>query len=271
MGFFSETNSLIKLIKSIINFIKEHKSKKRKKQIAESYYYEETHKNVYIKSNGNGVIVCSVKLHVSKIDDSFKLTRTFDISDAKASTVFPHFESMLQNGNSNPFNEFGLWYCSDSNIVTNLEEYYNDEDKKTKNKLENKFLSFNIILNQSALEKDKDYNIMFALSIPGMYPIKNGRFDGTIQEKKNYGNFESSLHIYNTRKLIFNIYMEQNMVFNTKPVPYVKNKTTGKYENYPCKYENNMIYEKISCTLDDPKEYDKICMNWDLKNQKPKE
>ena len=211
MEFFSETNSLIKLIKSIINFFKEHKSKKRKKQIAESYYYEETHKKVYIKSNGNGVIVYYVKLHINNVIDS--LPRSFDISDAKPSTEFPEFNSILQNGNVNPFNEFGLWYWSDSDIIANVEEYYKDEDKKIKNKLKNKFLSFRFTLKQAAIEKDKTYKIIFALSIPGMFPLKNGRFDGTVQEHKVYGKFASSLTLYNSRKLLYSIYVEQGVVF----------------------------------------------------------
>lgn len=215
MKFVNEANAFVTLIKNISKLFKfVHKSNNKTKiNNTDPYYYEEYNKKVYVKANGDGVIVCSVKLHVNNIVASSKLSRTFDISDAKVSTEFPDFDDMLQNGNSNPFNEFGLWYWSDNDIVTDLKEHYDSESERSRHRLKNKFLGFEIILNQAALEKDKVYKIIFALSIPGLYPIKDGRFDGTIQEHKDYGNYETSLHIYNTKKLSYSVYMEQGIVF----------------------------------------------------------
>lgn len=264
MGFFSEANAFVKIIETICGVFK-IKSKKHHK--TKAYYYEEYNKKVYVKTNGDGVIVSHVRLHINNPTEASGFVRTFDISDAKPSTVLPDFNTMIQNGNSNPFSQFGIWYWSDSDIVTDLLEHYDDEDKRKIK--DNKFLSFKVSLNEAALKKGKDYEIIFAISVPGLYPIENGRFSGTVQEHKDYGKYESSLCIHNTDKLSYSIYMQQGIVFSKTPTAICKNKTDRQPKKSECSYQNNMFYEKFSFTLEKPEEYDKIYMEWDIKNQMP--
>lgn len=241
---------------------------KKRKKITDPYYFEEYNKKVFVKSDGNGVIVGSLKLYVNDPANLDKIVRTFDISDSKETTEFPCFNSLIETGEADPFNEFGLWYHSEGDIVTDIEEYYDEEDRDKVD--DKKFLSFKLILNKAGLEKDKTYRITYALSIPGMYPINMGRFEGTDIEHKKYGTFKTSVSTYQTHeKLTYSVYTDNAMVFTQKPHAYCKgNSTKGKAKPNACQYRNNMFYEKFNFTLENPQEYDIIYMEWDLKNPK---
>ena len=63
--------------------------------------------------------------------------------------------------------------------------------------------------------------------------------------------------------------MEQGVVFSEFPTFHFKNKINGNNNSNPGKYQNNLIYEKFSLTIDNPQEYDNIYVDWDVKNQKP--
>lgn len=260
--------SIIDFFNSLLNTInKIFDNKKEKKKTSEPYYFEEHNKKVFVRSNGDGVIVCFLAVHIND-PTKVSLIRTVDISDAKKGCVFPDFDIMLHNGATNPFNEFGLWYTSDSDIITSVEKFYDSRDTGRKN--DRRFISFKLNLNESNLEKGKTYGITYALSIPGLYPINNGRFDGTVGEHKNYGNFETSIYSYNNlyKHLTYSVYAECDIVFQTKPIAaYIGPSTNGEAQKQPCTYRNNMFYEKFSFTLDNPQKYDRIYMQWDLKNQ----
>lgn len=241
---------------------------KRRPEDLEPYYFEEYNKKVYVKANGDGMIVASLKLHVNDPIKTPPLIRTYDISDAKKETEFPDFSKMVETGNSAPFEEFGIWYSSQGDIVTAIEEEYAEEDLSQRGN--KKFLSFKLVLNGAALEKGRVYDIIYALSIPGLYPIENGRFCGSVQEHEKYGKFRTSVSTYQTHKhLTYSVYTENGIVFSRKPQAFCKGANTkGNARPNPCKYRNNMFYEKFNFTLDNPQEYDIIYMEWDVKNPK---
>lgn len=246
--------------KKFINWIKN-------KRIDEPYYFDEYNKKVFVKNNGDGVIVWYTKLHVVDPVQSNRIIRTVDITDAKEDSEFPPVIDMIAQGNKAPFETFGMWHKSDNDIVTDIVEVYDEADEKRKE--DKKFLSFQLVLNSAALEENGVYNITFAISIPGLFRIENGRYSGTIDEHKKEGTYKTSLTTYRTQKLLsYSIYTEQNMVFSKKPHAICKGaKTKGVPVENKCKYRNNMFYEKFSFTLENPQEYDIIYMEWDLKNQ----
>ncbi len=253
--------------KFLSKFLKKRAVKKA--QNNQPYFFDEYNKKVFVKNNGDGVIVASLILHVNDPEKTTHLIRTIDFSDAKKGVVLPQFEELLQTEGKEFFKDFGLWCEADNRIVTDIVEEYDPIDAKHKN--DNRFLSFKIQLNDAALEKGKSYRITYAISIPGMYPIENGRFSGTVKEHEDYGKFRTSVSTYQTFTILtYSVYMEKGIVFSCKPKAFYRGKAT-KGEPYPnnCEYRNNMFYEKFNFTLENPQEYDIIYMEWDLKNQKP--
>lgn len=238
------------------------------RKIDEPYYFDEYNKKVFVKNNGDGVIVWYTKLHVINPAQSNKIIRTIDISDAKVTSEFPSVSDMIAQGDKAPFETFGIWYRSDNDLITDIVEVYDEVDKHRQ--YDKKFLSFQLVLNSAALEENGVYNIIFAISIPGMFRIENGRYSGTVDEHKKDGPYRTSLTTYRTqKKLSYSIYTEKDMVFSKKPHAICKGiKTKGNPIENKCKYRNNMFYEKFWFTLENPQEYDIIYMEWDLKNQK---
>lgn len=274
-----EEITFIKNFLDIISRLSEFHSKLRgttdpmkKLKTNEPFYFDEHNKKVFVKYNGDGLIVASIKLHVLNPAETTNLIRTFDISDAKKGTEFPDFDILIANGKKikekqlEPFSEYGLWVSSQNDIVTDVIEEYIEDDKKFTN--DKRFLSIKFVLDSAALIADKTYEINFALSIPGLYPITNGRFDGTEAEHEQYGRFSTSVSTYLTHRIItYSIYMEKGIVFSYKPKPcYKVKRTKGKPKYKESNYKNNMFYEKYSFTLENPQDYDRIFMEWDIKN-----
>lgn len=258
LGLLDKVLSIFGKIKSLFIY-------KKKKTLP--YYFEEYNKKVFVKENGDGIIVVTLELHVNDPINTTHIIRTFDISDAKKDTIFPDFVELLNTGSSDPFSSYGLWYCSENDIVTDICEEYDEKDFKEKDN--KKFLSFKLIFNNSDLKPGKTYRISYALSVPGLYPILNGRFDGTVDEHKKYGKFRTSVSTRQTHeKITYSIYTQKGIVFSDKPKAYLNGESTGgKPKSSPCRYRNNMFYEKTNFTLENPQEYDIIYLQWDLKNQ----
>ena len=240
----------------------------------EPYYYKEYNKKVFIKRNGNGIIVASLLLWVNNKESTEGIIRTFDISDAKEGTKFPDFDTLLENGEKmdlrekTPFEDYGLWCWSEGDIVTDIIKKYDKIDKPRKN--DPRFLSFKMILNKAALEKNKSYRITYALSVPGLYPISNGYFSGTKEDHEKYGSFQTSINTYLSHDILkYSVYIEKGIVFSEKPQGYfVDRKKQGELVPNSCNYKDNMFYEKFDFTVAKPQIYDKIYMEWDLKNKK---
>lgn len=245
------------------------KCRVRKTKDSQAYFFDEYNKKVYVKNNGDGVIVATLILHVNDPEKTTHLIRSINFSDAKKDMNLPEFDELLQTDGKEYFKDFGLWCESDNGIVTDIIEEYDPIDAKYKN--DKRFLSFKMQLNSAALEKGKSYRITYAISVPGMYPIENGRFSGTVEEHVNYGNFKTSVSTYQTFTILtYSVYMEKGIVFSSKPKAYYRGiPTNGEVRPNTCKYRNNMFYEKFNFTLENPQEYDIIYMEWDLKNQKP--
>jgi hypothetical protein len=268
MGFFEELDSFFNVMDrgwSAFNIFK------KKNKLCDDYYYEEYNKKVYVKKNGDGVIVSSFILKVIDPVKTDCLIRTLDISDAKKAAKFEDFRQMANTPMEEVFEKPGFWYTSDGDIITDVEEFYNEENARRTS--DEKFISIKISIDTTKLKAGQTYNLSYAFSVPGLFPIHNGRFDMDSQDRKTYNNFISSIttdHI--GHHLRFSVYFEDGIVIKEKPLGHAistkpsKKKNFVKDKKYNCIYKNNIFYKKYHFEVENPQEYEYIYMGWNVKN-----
>lgn len=271
MGLFGELNAAASFGEKLLNWL--HIGKNRKYP-CDDYYYEEYNKKVYIRKNGDGLILCSCRLKVIDPAKTQSVVRTLDISDAKKSSKFEDFSIMLNKPIEIMFKDYGFWYISDNNIITDVAEYYDENNKKRTN--DDRFISIKLTLDTTRLHKEKVFDFSYCFSIPGLFPIKDGRFDLGEQDRNTYGNFSSHVSTSHIgHHLRFSVYFEDGIVFKEKPKgnvelsSAVKNKK--KRDNnttYVCDFKDNIFYKKYHFEIANPEDYRDIYIDWNIKNPK---
>lgn len=268
MGILSEidaaTNLSAKGYKLFSFFKKNHK-------LCDDYYYEEYNKKIFIKKNGDGLIVSSCILRVVNPLKTDSLIRTLDISDAKKDSHFDPFEKMRTTSIENIFSECGFWYKSENDIVIDVEEFYEEEDFSKKDK--DKFISIKMIIDTTKLEEGRTYKIMHAFSVPGLFPIEDGRFDVSSQDRNNYKDFRSYVSTSHIgHHLRFAAYFEEGIDFKERPSgnmvlsSAVKKNKRNSEKTHNCIFKDNVFYKKYHFEIENPQEYSNIYMKWNIKN-----
>ena len=266
MGIFGEIDAATNLWgKSKKTFCKKNKLEKK----CDDYYFEEFNKKIFVRKNGDGMVISSFILKVIDPSKINSLIRTLDIHDAKESSKFPKFSLMKQCPTSKVFEEFGFWFISDNEIITDIEEFY--EDINITKQTDDKFISIKLNVDTSKMSAGKSYKFAYAFSVPGLFPIANGRFDTTSANREQYKDFSSYVSTRDIgHHLRFAAYFEDGMVFKEKPLGYAirykDNKKSKKETKCPCNYKDNIFYEKYCFEIDNPQEYEYLCLKWNLKN-----
>lgn len=282
MGIVNESKALLdilekfNLLQKILKFFKKGINIET---LCDDYYYQEYNKKVFVRKNGDCVIVSSFKLTVIDPLKTSSLTRTLDIHDAKTWAKFDDFEEMKNRDIDEIFTKYGFWYISDNSIVTDVEEYYAESDKSKAT--DDKFISIKMSIDTTKLEPGHTYNLSYAFSIPGLYPLLDGRFDTADQSHDLYGNFKSYISTNHIgHHLRYALYLENGIDIKVKPQGHVirskilpqkkKKKKKGKNNanSYNCEFKDNIFYTKYWFEVENPQEYESIYMSWDIKNPK---
>ena len=265
MGFFGELDAFTNLWTKIKAFFKKDKLQKQ----CDDFYYEEFNKKIYVRKNGDGLIVSSFILKIIDSSKTTHLVRTLDIRDAKRDTKFPDFSLMRQCPIEKAFTEYGFWFVSDNDIITDVEEFYDEIDitKQT----DDKYISIKFNLDTASLVAGKSYKFAYAYSIPGLFPISDGRFDVENADRSQYPNFNSFVSTKDVgHHLRFSAYFEEGIQFKEKPIGvairYKSSKKGKKETKYSCNYKNNIFYKKYCFEVTSPQEYEYIRLTWNLKN-----
>lgn len=268
MFIFGEIDAVTNLCDKGFKLLKIFRKKNNK---CEDYFYDEYNKKIYVRKNGDGLIVSSCVLKVSDPIKTQYLIRTFDISDAKKNSEFDSFDKMKTNSIENIFSEFGFWYSSENNIITDVEEFYDSSDMLRRD--DKKYLSVRFIIDTTKLVQGIPYKIVYACSIPGMFPISDGRFDMSSQDRSKYIDFRSytsALHM--GHHLRFSAYFESGIDFKERPSGNVKLLSTVKKnkhnstKTYNCTYKDNLFYQKYCFEVMNPQEFEEIYLKWNVKN-----
>ena len=265
----SEIDAATNLLSKARNFF--GKFSLKEKTGCDDYYYDEYNKKVYVNKNGDGLIVCSYILKVIDPVKTGSLIRTLDISDAKKGTEFAPFSEMIKAPIDNVFKDFGFWYRSDNDIITDVVEHYEYEDLPDASRKD--FISIKLIIDTSKLEKGKTYKLMHAFSIPGLYPIKDGRFDAENIERTEYNEYRSYISTAHIgHHLRFALYFEEGIEFSDKPKGNlclssgVKRSKKNAAKKLTCVFKDNIFYKKYHFEIENPQEYSEIFMSWNIKN-----
>ena len=231
------------------------------------YYFEEVNKKVFIKANGDGVVVCSCDLYVINPDKVQHFVRAFDISDAPRSTKFPPFESITKT-KSAFFNDYAFWYESESDIISGVEEYSDDDftHEEIEKIAQRKLLGVRFFINKNKLESKRKYRIIYGYSVPKLFPIKNGKHDTSEYDKKTYKYISSMSVKRMAKKLRLSIYLEDGICIEEAPRGNAIKVSDN--QNVPsdiCQVRDNILYSKYLYEVKRPEKYNSIQIKWKLK------
>lgn len=230
------------------------------------YYFEEVNKKVFIKSNGDGIVVCSCDLYVIRPEKVEHFVRTFDISDARKDTKFPKFKSIKINKNRF-FNDCVIWYKSDKDIISSIEEYKKDFSAEEIRKVsDGKLIGIRFLVDKNKLESKCKYRIIYGYSIPGLFPILNGKHDKSECSSKDYKYTTSMAVKHMAKKLRLSVYFEHGICIKEAPagnaIKVTDNQTTPSSK---CEVRDNILYTKYLYEIKHPEKYNAIQINWKLK------
>lgn len=279
MGILSYISSIITIAKNGIDvgyFIHSHHSFRNKKI---THYFENYHKHVTIYNDGTGVIINEFDIVFNRKEKTY-LKRGLDISDGKKNASFPTLVEMKKTKIRDRFDTYGFWYYSDDNIISSVKEkYWTDEDDE--NDAENialknndKIFRWEFKFNYSRICPNKKYKVIYVMSIPGMYPIKDGKLDiDSINDEQLLNNLESgnstSIRIKNPiRNFYYTISFESDILLDREPKCMLKHIGQQNDLTHPkLKYEYNTIYNKYTCNITKPKIGSIIKINWQFKEE----
>ena len=279
MGILSYINSIVTIAKNGIDvgyFLHSHHSFQNNKV---THYFENYHKHVTIYNDGTGIVINEFNMVFNKKEKTF-LKRGLDISDGKKEAAFPSLDEMKKIRIQDRFSKYGFWYYSDDNIISSVKEKYwtdeDDENDKENIVLKNNSKIFKWIFkfNYSRIYPNRKYKVVYVMSIPGMYPIKNGKLDiSSINDEQLLNDLESgnatSIKIKNPiRNFYYTISFESDILLEREPRCLLKSANQQEDITYPkLKHEYNTIYNKYTCNITKPKIGSIIKIDWQFKEE----
>lgn len=237
------------------------------------YYFESYHKHLTVYKNGNGILINSFTVVINDINAISEFKREIDITDAKVTTEFPKMNIMKREKLNNRFSNFGFWYKCLNNkdlIKSVTENYWSENSKEIDNvsKSNPKILKWIMEMNPSSIEIGKPYDIVYIMSIPGMFPIENGYFMESIANiKGTNGKFQSRFGVKHAIKnLKYTVSFENGLILNNNPNGNIACNTEKK--NLHCSHHNNIIYDKYIFNTTNPKIGSVVNIEWTFKFKK---
>ena len=249
---------------------RDNEKRKEQQYKDQDYYFEEYHKHLTVYRNGNGIIINSFILVVNDINAISKFKRELSIHDSKNITEFPKLKDMKRTKLSNRFSSFGFWCkcINNKNLISSVEERYwtdDDDDSDNTTRLDKKALKWILKMNPSSIEIGKHYKIVYIFSIPGMFPINNGKFsEEEASIKGTNGKYQSRFTVkHKIKKFIYTVSFENGLDLYKNPRGTIK--ISGKENNLHFTNDNNIIYDKYIFNIDDPECQSVINIEWKFK------
>lgn len=255
--------SIFEKIKNNLEWIFKNKSKFKKS----SYYFKNYHKHVTIYDNGSGIIINSFDI-IFNNGESKKIHRGINISDGKNRAEFPPLETMQNTKLEDRFDNYGFWVYSDDNIIEEVkEEYWLDDDKEQEDilaKNDKKELRWIFKLNASKIKLHKPYHVIYVMSIPDMYPIKNGNIDFSEIDKASFNEYSNSgVEIEAPiERLQYTVSFYNSIKLQTDPEALFSTMGSGKNSNPSITKEYNIIYNKYISYIRSPQLGSKLRIRW---------
>lgn len=263
LRFFTELFGIANAYNSIKNkmFLKKN-----------SHYFDKYHKHLTIYKNGTGIIINSFDIvfnrHVKE-----DLKRAINISDGKKDAGFPTLKEMQKTKLEDRFHEYGFWMKSEDNIISYAkEQYWCDTDSSyedTNLKKDNKELRWIFHFNYSRIQNKRKYHVVYVMSIPGMFPITNGKLD--LQSANDYNIIEnteigncSSMKIRNMiNEFKYTVSFENGIEVDSPP-ECDEFTVSDKKIKQKLELDDNILYNKYTCYIKKPSIGSRIKIKWNF-------
>lgn len=163
------------------------------------YYFTYYEKHITIYKNGNGIIKHKFAIVVNDINKLEYLRRRINISDGVKTSKFPPLDKMKKTPKDKRFTDFGFWYKSDDDIISEVKEYYWDslnpdrENKDAKNNPQE--LRWLFLIDKNKLKKEIPYEISYITSVPGLEALENGCLKTELRKDESEDRSFSSMKI----------------------------------------------------------------------------
>jgi len=244
-----------------------------KRILGEEFYFTDYCKHITMYKNGHGILIVTCNIRVLDEEKFTIFKRQLDISDAKINSFFDSLSKMKQTPKSQRFSKMGFWYDADTDKSINLIKKAIQTDNNNE-----KILNWNFEIDKRVIKskKNKIFYLTYALSIPGMFPIEDGKFDKTNAPTGNY-QFCTSLEVETrVKKLKYILSFEKGIEVTDVPV-FIETcckknfNDKDKPKTLRLKYINEMFYDKYEVTVPRPKFQNTISVVWDIKRDDRKE
>ncbi len=224
----------------------------------DAYVIEELNKKVYINKNGDGLIVCAFDFSINKPAEVSNFERELDIQDAKVDVEMPAFKQFKNTSGKSFFSDYMFKYKSDDDIIRDVLDVTPPAQKAT-----HRVVRIKMNVDTGRLVAGKKYRVIYGYSIPGLFPISNGKFSEPDAPFAPY-TFSSSLELDKMSKMIhFAIYFEEGIGVKMAPLCrlYEKNRLL---KQTICVRRDNLMYTKYLVEVDSPPQTDRIELEWNI-------
>lgn len=226
-------------------------------------------KEVTVYCNGHGVITYTYDFYVINPENFTYFDRKLNIEDACRDSKFPSLKNMLNCDKKDRFHDYGFWYSCTNDCVHNIKEFYWSDNNHSKenptSKNNTKELRWRFNMDTSKMKKGGVYRLTYAISVPGIFPITNGKYDSSI-DIINTNQMSSSFKMeHYMRSIKYIVSFENGIEFETTPQgEFSIDSHSNRDENTNVKSQliQNVFYNKYEFVTNKHKQSGDICIKW---------
>lgn len=187
----------------------------------DDYYFSNYEKHLTIYKNGNGIIIHKFTVIINNTEKFKRIRRKLNIEDGKTMSNFPSIKTMMNTSKSERFDKFGFWYYTKDNIISDVKEYYwlknsSGENKEAKNNPKEMRWIFQI--DKQRIEPNHPYDIIYAISVPGLAPLSDGKLDCSLTQNECDINSSAMNIDHKIKKLKYTISFEKEVELDSVPI-----------------------------------------------------
>lgn len=214
------TICIIALLLKVRSYTRD-KEEQKKFEDVDDYYFADFEKHITIYRNGNGIIIHKFTVIVNNVDKFRRIRRKLNIEDGNIHSNFPSLDKMRQTDKADRFDKYGFWYYDKNNIISEVKEYYwqkNSEEESKKSKCNSKEIRWIFKINKQNVQKNKPYEVIYIISVPGLAPLEKGRLDRKLLSDDFGDESSSNMNIdHKIRNLRYIISFEEGIELETVP------------------------------------------------------
>lgn len=229
----------------------------------QDFMFRRYSKEVRIFPNGNGIVTTKMMIKILNREKFKKIRRNLNINDAAKSAGFDKWERMVSRNREDRYSKVGIWWDGNSEVKKAI-PLYNSDRKNSRH------LHWNFIFDDSKIRRDKIsiINLSYGISIPHMYPIKNGKKDIANFPYANY-EYKTSLKIDHKATLLrYNITMDKEMELFESPEFRLYNKhdeeRNGKGKPLDIDDQSTIFLHQYNTSITQPKSGQRIQCKWKM-------